>query len=417
MAMHWRAGPSGPMRGEAWSELWEGIELDPGNQWTDSCLSALFTPSALARGGGADIMSLLGEASSWLNGFGAKGLGRLPGERSAIERAVDSRFGTGKGKPDSEDGCFGEEVATKLLQLGADPSDPGAPGGMDALALCAGLERRASPSSVMKALAKSGRAFPGRGALLARLSTGSGLSEKMVDTLADAALGKPELGALALLGSKVGSSALARAWIVRLMSSSPDAKAFAGDGLLGEMVAIDAGAFACLAVAGAMREQGLEPSKADRRALLAHGMLGDMERCDEEILAKWAQAGASKEPIDGSLLDGEMGKACVDAGLGPTVCVADALMARALSILGNERSGRACGTWALAAQRLDQLGYGSEMLGGLAGKLLEKERSISVEESVVARAIGAQGYAKIEALALLGASRLAAKTTAPTKRL
>lgn len=418
-AVGWGAGPSGLMGDKGWARAWEGIELDRENKWTVSCLSALFTPAALNRGRGGDVIGILGEASAWLRGFEADGLGRLPGERSAIERAVYSRFDAamGTGRRQKEDGCFGAEVAATLVGLGADPSDAGAPGGLDALALCAGLARKASPSSVMKALVKSPKARVGRGALLARLSTGlSGLSETIVRALSEAALAKPELGALARLGLIVGSWRSSKAWIRAALSTSAEARAWASDGLLGEMAAIKAGAGACAAVAAAMNEAGLAPSEADRRSMLERGMASQMRGHDSASFAQWAAAGAGRGSIERSTLDGEMDKACVDAGLGTRVWVADALMARALSMLVDGRSGGPCGSWAMAAHKMDEMGYGSEMLGELAGKLLEKG-GLVLAEGALSNAIGEEVYAKIEALALKGASRPAAKAMGPSKRL
>jgi hypothetical protein len=414
-----------------WSQRWSGVELDPSNPWANSCLSAIFSPDARQALRSDEAQSLAREASLWLKGFGADGLGRVGEGRSALEMAVDcfSEQKRGHRNKGADEVCFGVDAVKDLIAMGADPSSPQAPKGVDAMALCAGLDRRCAPSSVMKALAKSSKAVPGRGALMPLLASGrSKLSDKMNDELKAAGLSHPELDMLALLGAQAGGSSYpgrARApevaWLKKALEISPKAMDWAADGLLSKMVESRAAPSACAEVSELLASLGVSIARADEQNLLIRGLLKTAEGPDQynqlvQCMEQWARAGASREPFDAVLIAPGWAQACADQGLGPKLHLADAMMARAVGMLDTERYGNICGSLALAAMRIGELGYGSPSMACLAGKLLAREREIS-PDGFLAAALGEDEVAKIEALAITDGLQASSRPSPASKRL
>jgi hypothetical protein len=286
---------------------WEGVELDAASPWTAGCLGGLFTEAAWRNGedhGAAARAALWKSAFEWAASSGA-GLGREPGGPSALELAVDARAGQlqdpsgrrhSQEEPETSVGSpktFGEVAIQALVSLGADPSDPQAPGGWDALALCSRLERSQSASSAMKALMASSKARPGRGMLWGRLGAEkTNFSPKLVSQLSQLAREGAELEGLARLGRRMGMAQVAREMEQAL--KAPAARALGPD-LLEALANDGASDEACEKVAKALAAVGVEPSEASRVALgrrAAQELAKDSPWGLDQRWARWARSGA-----------------------------------------------------------------------------------------------------------------------------
>ena len=235
----------------SWGEGWNGIKIDPKSPQARALLSAMFTPVTLSESLKRErsVLELAQEAQSWIAEQGVNGFERLSGltpSRSALELVVDCKMETRWS--DETPSSFGPEICLDLVKRGANPSDPDAPCGRDALALAATIHRRESPSKLMKALLSSPLSKPGRGALWVILcdTAKAKLSEKLTGELMERARDKPEMSGLTLLAEGLSEfDTRAQREMARAFESSPAARALAGEGLLGAMARQGASPMRC----------------------------------------------------------------------------------------------------------------------------------------------------------------------------
>lgn len=239
-------------------DAWNSVPLNPANPWIKSCLRGLFMAQPSSSIHSIHWEKLFTSAMSWAQARGIGGLERPSGidtriKNSVLEMAVNSAVVNGEGS-------FGELAVKMLIEAGSDPSDLAAPDGYDALALCAKLERRSSPSSLMKILLSSPKARPGNGALLSVLASGKGnLSEKMGEGIQKAALAAPSLDSLAWLATGPVSR-MQNHWISQALAA-PAAIPLLPE-LVGAMLRLKAPVAAAIKIQSDLSEAGVQPSSS-----------------------------------------------------------------------------------------------------------------------------------------------------------
>ena len=404
---------------------WEGATLDPSSPWTAGVLGGLFEESAWELADGRSNPQLWLQAFEWSKKSGA-GLGREPGGASALELAVDARArkmqkpSERNDDPDSRAGAartFGEQAIQALVAMGADPSDPQAGEGWDALALCTRLERADSPSSAMKALLASPKANPGRGAMWARVARGkANFSTKLEDTLLARAREHCELEALALLASKpLGSS---ERELSRALMESPKAREAAPD-LLGKMCEMGASSDACLKAALAMEAAGLAPSEASRLAM-GEAAAKELDNGSpwglEASWTRWAKAGAASPKLSKELVGEAIWQSWEAMGFKTAPALGELCCAVALwQVEGAGRQasvgGQRAAMFALAA-----VGLPKHLAGGRVGAAMSRVWDALDRSGALAfakREVGEAKMALLEACALSGS--LASTQAAPAR--
>lgn len=254
-------------------EPWNSVPLNPASAWTKSCLRGLFMAQPSSAIHQIHWEKLFVSAMAWAKARGLGGLERPCGidskiKNSALEMAVNSAVINGEGS-------FGDLAVKALIEAGSDPSDLAAPDGYDALALCAKLERRSSPSSLMKILLSSPKAQPGNGALWSVLASGKGnLSEKMGDGLHKAALAAPTLESLARLAMGQDSR-IQKSWISQALAA-PAAQPLLPE-LMGEMLRLKAPVAAAIKMKDDLSQAGIQPSSSGTEAAFS-ALLGEIAR-------------------------------------------------------------------------------------------------------------------------------------------
>ena len=411
-----------PGRG-SWGALWEDVAIDPRTSQARALLSAMFTPAALERRAGPGLESLAAEAHAWASRQGADGFGRLEGRegaRSALELAVDCRVE--RKWRDEDASSFGPGICQALVGMGADPSAADAPRGDDAMALCAKLHRRESPSKSMKALMGSPLAKPGRGALWSILADSSKakLSEKLSDELRARARFEPEMSGLARLAEGSGEfDAGARRELERALTESPRVRELAGSGLLGAMARHGASSTRCEDAGGKMRAVGVEPTERDARDMAVHGLLREARKAGARSTnfaseaRLWARAGAWGGPLDAAGVPDEIAAICREEGLGDApaagaICVA--LAARAWR--GKDQG--ATTQLLLGVAELHEAGLGSPDLSRALAPLLVAIQKEGRSAKLVSM-MGSGAWERLEAVAL--AAEASKKRPAASKRI
>lgn len=406
----------------SFAQAWAGVEIDPESQWSGAMLSAIFT--CQARGHMLSVATeLVRQASAWLRPMGVDGLGRLEGSASAIELAVECRP---LGSRD-ERGCFGEEVVAVLVGLGADPSDPEAKDGQDALALCAQLDRAESPSSVMRVLLKSPKATPGRGDLWGIVSAHglrgkSNLSDKLHQEIVQKAMNEPHMSGMIGLTKRGNNKGPVNALMLAL-SKSDGARALATQGLVGA-IAEQYGKFgACLMASRAMKERNIEKSPSDSVKLFECAIRVNLDSVDGfEFMMKmkgWIEAGAKPMGVKTKSLRGNIDwdQAIAGAKLGPEPALADLIAARAALVFDEDRQPIGTAVRALAnALELDHLGFGSARFAEVASLVVARARQAN-KEGHLNTLLGSEGVASLERCLLIGLSSRTMASSGKKNRL
>lgn len=286
-------------------DSWNSVPLNPASAWTKSCLRGLFMAKPSSTMHSAHWEKLFVSAMAWAKALGLGGLERPCGidskiKNSALEMAVNSAVINGEGS-------FGDLAVKALIEAGADPSDLAAPGGFDALALCAKLERRSSPSSLMKILLSSPKARPGNGALWSVLASGKGnLSDKMGEGLHKAALAAPTLESLARLAMGQASRTQ-NSWISQALAA-PAAQPLLPE-LMGAMLRLKAPVAAAIKIKDDLRQAGIQSSSSGTDAafgaLLAE-IVGGSTWEIRKTLRDWGPLMLPMRRFPPALLDGRV---------------------------------------------------------------------------------------------------------------
>lgn len=314
-----------------WALDWADAGLSAKSEHAQASLRGLFEIPPGEHASDERWMQLLGEAKFCLSAAGVEGWHRLPGEHSALEMAVDCRALSSGLAGRADRGCFGEGVVKKLVEMGAKASDNEAPKGRDALALCATVERKQSPSSVMKALLRSPSANPSQGALLSILAKGkSTLSEKLVDDLSGKALANPCMDALVRLGLCC-PDVRPGLWLVNALKS--EGGKFLAPDLLAAMARGGADAKSCASVSMCMNQRGLSPSVESQSSmdLCAFGELLKSDTWNfSQNISNWMKAGARPGQVKLDALPGVVAQSCARSGCVDSASLPQAALAMAL---------------------------------------------------------------------------------------
>lgn len=322
---------SSDIASKGWAQEWADAGLSAQSEHAQASLRGLFEIPPSEHANDERWMQLLAEAQACLSAAGVEGWHRLSGEHSALEMAVDCRAMSSGAVGRADRGCFGEGVVKKLIEMGARASDDQAPKGRDALALCASVERKQSPSSVMKALLRSPSANPSQGALLSILAKGkSTLSEKLVDELSGKALARPCMDALVRLGLCC-PDARPGLWLANALKSE-GGKVLAPD-LLAALARGGADAKSCASVAMCMQQRRLSPSLESQRSMDL-GAFGELLKSDSwnfsQNISNWMQAGAKPGAVRLDALPGLVAQSCARSGCVDSASLPQAALAMAL---------------------------------------------------------------------------------------
>lgn len=384
-------------------DAWRGISLNPDNDWTKSFMRGLFLSPPFTGLNSSEWGALFGQAMQWAKDGGMGGLERpapslmARSKNSVLEMAVNAVVS------DAE-GTFGEAAIRMLLAAGADPSDPRAPYGYDALALCAKLERRCSPSSLMKLLLDSPKARPGNGAVWSVLVSGkASLSDKMQESMHQAALKAPTSESLARMAIAATAASRPNPWF-RQALDAPAAAPLLED-LMGTMLGLGASVGAAAQTHENLLSRGVAPSEVSLekafKAMLAH--IAKAPCCEvPSVLAKWARIAPPLAKFDPSLLNGascsDVSEAWKSRGGVGDVTICEALCSMALKAISSaDRSKIALSQMAIESATLLSSGA---MLDASAKSelslLLSTIQGADLMQQVVA-AVGPKAFAAMEA--------------------